>query len=163
MTVEDNEAPVLGYTDEVCYAEYEVCLEEQAAYTAEQLAELEIFIANCNGDPACLQEAAYIAASIDEGSCKYMAICLFILNGCDVIQPANNPLPNIVVEAPVGSCEIELNPVLVVMENCATLPSPMITTATVRERELTRSVPPSSLGRPLTSTATPVPFPAVSP
>lgn len=120
VTVEDNEAPMLGYTDEVCYAEYKVCLEEQAAYTAEQLAELEIFIANCNGDPACLQEAERVALGIDEASRKYMAICLFILNGCDVIPAANNQLPDIVVEAPVGSCEIELNPGPVVMENCAT-------------------------------------------
>ncbi|MEZ5043593.1 MAG: choice-of-anchor Q domain-containing protein [Saprospiraceae bacterium] len=120
VTVEDNEPPVLGYTDEVCYTEYEVCLDEQAAYTAQQMAELEIFIANCNGDPACLQEAAGEALKIDENARKLVYNCLIILNGCEVIPAVNNQLPDIVVEAPAGSCEIELNPGPVVMENCAT-------------------------------------------
>ncbi|WP_170110444.1 T9SS type A sorting domain-containing protein [Flavilitoribacter nigricans] len=120
VTVEDNEAPVLGYTDEACYAEYELCLDEQEAYTAQRLAELEIFIANCNGDPACLQVAASEAAKIDEEARKLMTRCLFILNACEVIPAGNNQLPDIVVDAPAGSCEIELNPGPVVMENCAT-------------------------------------------
>jgi hypothetical protein len=120
VTVEDNEAPVLGYTDPACYAGYEICLDEQEAYTAQRLAELEIFIANCNGDPACLQEVAGEAAKIDEEARKLMASCMFILNGCEVIPAENNQLPDIVVEAPAGSCEIELNPGPVVMENCAT-------------------------------------------
>ena len=120
VTVEDNEAPVFGYTDEACYAEYEICLDEQADYIAERLAELEIFIANCNGDPACLQVAAFEALKIDEEARKLIARCLFILNGCDVIPAVNNQLPDIVVNPPTGSCEVELNPGPVVMENCAT-------------------------------------------
>lgn len=120
VTVEDNEAPVLGYADEVCYAEYELCLDEQETYTAQRLAELDLFIANCNGDPACLQVAEREAAKIDEEARKLMTRCLYILNGCEVIPAENNQLPDIVLDAPAGSCEIELNPGPVVMENCAT-------------------------------------------
>ncbi|HKK87207.1 MAG TPA: HYR domain-containing protein [Saprospiraceae bacterium] len=118
VTVVDNEAPVLGYTDEACIAEYESCLAEQEAIIAELEEELEEFIANCNGEPRCLKQAEQEAKKIDEQARKRFIFCLRILNNCEIIPAENNLLPDIVVEVEAGSCEAQLNPGPVVMENC---------------------------------------------
>jgi hypothetical protein len=118
VTVEDNEPPVLGYTDVACVAEYETCITEQEALIAELEAELEEFIANCNGDPVCLKQAQIQALSIDEEARKRLFQCLIILRNCEVVPAENNLLPDIVVEVEAGSCEVYLDPGPIVMENC---------------------------------------------
>lgn len=119
VTVVDDEAPVLGYTDEACIVEYEICLADQLALIAELEEALEEFIASCNGDPACLKEAERQALSIDEEARKRLFQCLQILNNCEFIPAENNLLPDLVVEVEAGSCEIYLTPGPIVMENCA--------------------------------------------
>ncbi len=118
VTVVDNEAPVIGYTDEVCFGEYLECLTEQQVLAAELEAELEAFIANCNGDPACLKQAQNLALQIDEAKRKGLFRCFITLRNCDVIPAENNLMPEIVIEVLAGNCEAYVNPGPTVMENC---------------------------------------------
>jgi hypothetical protein len=121
VIVEDNEAPMLAYTTGICQTTYEECLSEQELYLIEQELIYEEMISNCNGDLNCLKEAEKFGAAINEDARKNMARCIYDFNNCEneVIPVENNTMPPIVVEATIGSCEIELNPGPVVIENCA--------------------------------------------
>jgi len=118
VTVVDNEAPILGYTEAACEAVYQTCLEDNLALLAQLEADLAIAIANCNGDATCLQQVNQEALLNDEAARKALFQCFNTLNSCPVIEvPGNLPDFNIVI--PDGICEVELSPGPIVIENCA--------------------------------------------